>query len=131
MWFLGLAAGLYTVQASVPDALVANGVVEVAVNLDGIGAAAVNFGYQSRGVVSGIVYQDLNNNQQQDMTEPGLEGVRLEAVQSGNVLGAVVSQTDGSYRIAGLPPGTYLLRLVLPAGFAPVTPQMTSLHFRV
>ena len=121
--FLGLAAGLYTVQASVPDALVANGVVEVAVNLDGIGAAAVNFGYQSRGVVSGIVYQDLNNNQQQDMTEPGLEGVRLEAVQGGNVLGAVVSQTDGSYRIAGLPPGTYLLRLVLPAGFAPVTPQ--------
>ena len=121
--FLGLAAGLYTVQASEPDALVANGVVEVAVNLDGIGAAAVNFGYQSRGVVSGIVYQDLNNNQQQDMTEPGLEGVRLEAVQGGNVLGAVVSQTDGSYRIAGLPPGTYLLRLVLPAGFAPVTPQ--------
>jgi alpha-glucoside transport system permease protein len=46
-----------------------------------------------------------------DPTEKGLPDVQVEAIQDGAVVGSAVTDTTGSFVIAGLSPGDYQLRL--------------------
>lgn len=46
-----------------------------------------------------------------DQGEKGLPGVRVEAVRDGRVAGSATTETNGTFRIAGLPTGSYQMRL--------------------
>ena len=66
------------------------------------------------GLVSGVVFADLNGNGVQDPGEPGLPGVVLALAGH-----QVSSGKDGLFRFPGQPPGTYTLQVVrAPAGYA-------------
>ncbi|MCR5887532.1 T9SS type A sorting domain-containing protein [Hymenobacter sp. J193] len=67
-------------------------------------------GPQSRNIVAGQLFQDLNKNCQQDTNEPGLAGIPVVA-EPGNYYG--LSDEQGRYTIA-VDTGSYLVRELLP-----------------
>ena len=120
--FPGLTPGLYQVQAATPATWVAQGATTQAVNLGSAGAGGANFGYQARGAITGVLFQDLDGNASQSHNESGVAGVALTVLQDGVAVAGALSDLRGGYQIDGLEPGSYLVRITLPAGFAPVTP---------
>jgi uncharacterized protein (DUF2141 family) len=73
-----------------------------AVRLDNGGAAAVRFGILQRGRVSGVVFEDLDGDQNQTPLERGLAGVRIDAhdASTGEPLAAAVTGSEGGYSLA-------------------------------
>lgn len=73
------------------------------------------------GLVSGVVFADLNGNGVQDPHEPGVPGVvlALDDLQ-------VSSGKDGEFRFPGRPPGEYEVQVKrAPAGYAPKVPEFS------
>ena len=80
----------------------------------GVTADAGADGYQQRGTVSGVVFDDVNGNGSRDAGEPGLAGVDV-------LVGAqtVTTNAAGVYTAVGVPVGTVTVDVVqasLPAG---------------
>ncbi|MEN9609787.1 MAG: hypothetical protein RLZZ628_601, partial [Bacteroidota bacterium] len=73
------------------------------------------------GSIGDFVWEDLNGNGIQDAGEPGIGGVRIELTgtdANGNaVTRTVTTNTDGSYEITNLLPGTYTVKFVSPTGY--------------
>ena len=124
--FAGLAPGVYQVSVAAASEWISNAPTQRVVNMGSGGSAVAVFAYQERGTVSGVIFQDIDGNGRQNSTEPSLEGVTVQALSNGTVVSSAVSDGDGHYTIAGLLPGTVLLQLGVPAGFAPVTPAEQS-----
>ena len=78
--------------------------------------------HRNTGVLSGVVYKDLNFSGLQSPGEPGLAGIRVyldlnkDGVWEGNEP-SVLSSANGSYQFTNLAPGTYTLRIVTPSGW--------------
>jgi len=121
--FGGVTAGVYTVQTAVLTDWVAQGSTTQGVNLEGGGAAVVNFGYQARGAIAGTLFRDLDSDGQQGSRERGIAGVTVDLFQQDTRLATQVSGADGNYAFTGLMPGNYLVKVTLPAGFVAVTSQ--------
>jgi len=119
--FTEVTSGLYTVQTAVLNDWVAHGGTMQGVNLGSGGAAVVNFGYQARGAITGIVFRDLDGDGRQGPRESGLAGVTVELFQQGQLLASLASNADGSYAFTTLTPGHYLVGVALPADFVAVT----------
>ena len=69
--------------------------------------------------VSGVVYEDTNNNNTQDADESGIEGVTVTVVDSLGGTQTVTTDTDGNY-IAKVPEGDVTITIdesTLPSGF--------------
>jgi alpha-glucoside transport system permease protein len=71
---------------------------------------------QAAGVISGVVWLDFapgggGRRGVIEASEPGLPGVRIEALRGGQVAASTVTGADGRFRLADLPPGDYRLRL--------------------
>lgn len=86
-----------------------------------------NFGLQgvSTGTVEGMIFNDVNGNGILDAGESGLVGVTVFADTNNNgVLDAgevsAVTGVGGTFTLT-LPPGTFSIRQVLPAGFQQIT----------
>lgn len=60
-------------------------------------------------IISGVVWYDRNRNGLRDADERGIAGVVLRVLVEGSAPLTAVTAGDGSYRIAGLVPGTYVL----------------------
>jgi hypothetical protein len=81
--------------------------------------------------VGGQVYWDHNGNAAQDANDKGLANVTVfldadgNGVQDPNEYGTKTDAT-GHYSFAKVPPGTYSIRQVLPAGFVQTTPNFTN-----
>ncbi len=72
----------------------------------------VNFGETFNGQISGVVYEDRNDNGVQDVGEPVITGIRVELTgvdTNGNPVTRTPVATDvnGAYLFDQLPPGTY------------------------
>jgi uncharacterized repeat protein (TIGR01451 family) len=81
-------------------------------------------GYQPRGDVTGVVFEDTNGNQIQDPGEPGLPGVTVLITDSQNVTRTVLTGPTGVYTATGVPSGTAIVDVVnstLPAGYVDTT----------
>ncbi|MBY0460620.1 MAG: hypothetical protein K2V38_25160, partial [Gemmataceae bacterium] len=96
----------------------------------GGGSAGVIYQIRAMASVQGRVFDDLNGNGTPDPTEPGLSGqtVYLDTNRNGTRdTGEPTVTTDaaGSYRFAGLEPGSYRVELVTPAGRFVTTPPPT------
>ncbi len=79
---------------------------------------------------SGFVYVDQNEDGQRQVGEPGIMGVRIEltgATASGATLHQqILTDENGFYQFAYLPPGTYALRETQPVGFLDGTETVGS-----
>lgn len=64
------------------------------------------------------VWEDVNANGIQDTGESGISGVSVDLQDcQGNSLGSTASNSNGFYQFSGLPPDSYSLRVIPPAGF--------------
>jgi uncharacterized repeat protein (TIGR01451 family) len=68
------------------------------------------------GEVSGIVFDDADGDGVQDPGETPLPGMTVTLLVEKEVVGTDVTDSTGAYRFAGLPTGTYTLRVTAPAG---------------
>lgn len=74
------------------------------------------------GIISGIVWNDLNGNGLKDIGEPGLPGATVELLDKlHNLLQVWVTAGNGLYQFSGLEPGTYILQETNPPGFQSTT----------
>jgi len=81
--------------------------------------------------ISGIVFSDDNNDGRREAAELGTPGVTVYVDLNGNGrldFSDIQATTDasGSYFLGGLPEGNYVVREVVPAGYARTTPSTNS-----
>ncbi|GII01320.1 ABC transporter permease [Planobispora takensis] len=79
-------------------------------------AATAKAAQPAPGELTGTVWVDFTQGgggqpNQVDGTEKGLEGMTVEAVQNGAVKAEATTEADGTFRITGLAPGDYIVRL--------------------
>ncbi|HEX4793045.1 MAG TPA: SdrD B-like domain-containing protein, partial [Humisphaera sp.] len=89
--------------------------------------ASKNFAETTRGLISGVVFNDTNGNAVKDSTEVALSGwvVFLDTNNNGKLDSGELSVTtgaDGKFSFV-VPAGTYHLREVLKSGFTRTTPS--------
>ncbi|MBD2312594.1 carboxypeptidase regulatory-like domain-containing protein [Desertifilum sp. FACHB-1129] len=129
--FFGLPAGNYAVREVAPSGFVqttANPNISLA---PGQNVGGVNFGnFLPQGSIAGTKFNDLNGNGIREPNDPPIAGVQIFLDLNNDGLlnaGEPVAITDqqGVYGFAGLPPGTYTVREVVPPGFAQTTPSPT------
>ena len=75
-----------------------------------------------RGEICGKIFRDLENDGVEDANDPGLAGrtVYLDANVNGSFdpyEATAITQADGSYAFAGLLPGSYVVRRIIPLGW--------------
>ena len=121
----GVPAGMYTVRLEPPTGYTqsapqaGNGLVENAVA--GGTTFAGNFGAEPDAAVLGSVYVDANANGVDDAGDAPAAGVTVFLDLNGDGTpdaGDLTTTTlaDGTYDLADVPPGSYELRVALPAG---------------
>lgn len=115
--FANLSAGGYTVQIAVPTGFVATSATAWSVRVVSGLTGSVHFGIQPQGSIVGMVFDDLNGNSFQEQDEPGLAGVTLHLLSNGAIIQSTTSANNGRYRFTDVTPGSYLLRMVTPAGY--------------
>jgi protocatechuate 3,4-dioxygenase beta subunit len=129
--FTGLAAGEYFVRRDgLPSGFristPAEGFYDV-VLADGESATDKNFGSTSNALISGLVFDDANNNGAQDGGEVGLSGITVYAdINTNGTLDAgdksTTTDASGNWSIHELGSGTYQLRVVPGTGFQQTLP---------
>ena len=66
-------------------------------------------------MVQGVTWHDLDANGVRDAGEPGLQGINVLLFdRDGDQVGSTVSNANGQWQFAEMPPGTYHVRLVPP-----------------
>ena len=66
--------------------------------------------------MAGTEFVDANGNNVQDSGEPGLAGITIQLIGSGNtVVASTTTAADGSYSFTNLAPASYTLKEVAPA----------------
>lgn len=137
--FSGVGPGSYNVRAVMISNSTQTSAGAVTVNMTSAqSAAGTNFGFFVNATITGNVFNDTNGSSTLTAGEPGLstQTVYIDA-NSNDVLdsGEVTTTTNGSgiYTFSALTPGTYRIRVDLPAGWmrtstnpVPTTPTSAS-----
>jgi len=124
--FTSLTPGVYQVQAVAPDEWVAQSATTKSVNLGSGSATKMNFRYQSRAAIAGVVFRDLDGSGSQGLGESGIAGATVQLWQNGVLVTSTVSGADGSYQVSSLVPGSYTVALVPLTDFVAVTPAQQA-----
>ncbi|HPR65622.1 MAG TPA: SdrD B-like domain-containing protein, partial [Methanothrix sp.] len=96
--------------------------------LSGDDAAALGFpttfrnGHSGDFFISGMKFNDTNNNTIKDPLEIGLSGWTIELLLDGEVIDVTETGQDGSYSFDHLAPGNYTVREVRQAGWLQTSP---------
>lgn len=110
--FTNLNAGSYTVAVTIPSGYTNTTPLSVSRTLGPNGT--VNFGIVQYYSISGVLFDDVNNNGVKDVGESNYNG-RPSVTAS---RGTVTTTTSGGYTISNLTPGTVTVSLnTLPAGY--------------
>ncbi len=119
--FAGLAANTYTISEIDPAGYVSisSNVVDVVVSSNPV--TGIDFGDAIPRVVAGTVYDDVNANGVQNLTEPGLIDKLVEVFADANdngivdqgeqLLGSAITDSQGNYAIGGVRPGNRVVRV--------------------
>ncbi len=74
--------------------------------------------------IIGNKYEDINGDGIRNVDEPGIDGVTIELLDGqGNVVAIQTTANGGVYQFAGLLPGDYEIREIVPAGFVQTSPD--------
>jgi hypothetical protein len=74
--------------------------------------------------ISGIKFNDRNNNGSRDSGEGGLGGITIQLCdKNGNVIATTTTASDGSWSFSNVGPGTVQVKEVVPAGSVQSTPS--------
>lgn len=133
--FTHLALGTYTVRTILPVTLSATPAGEL-VHTITLAAAQVVTGVDTAAVfraneIHGVTFDDTNGNHQQDAGESVVAGATMFIdTDRDNVFDVgeptTVSGADGAYVFAGLTPGAYVVREILPEGHSSTYPTTTG-----
>jgi subtilisin-like proprotein convertase family protein len=121
--FTNFGPGTYTVRQVVPAGWVQDTANPAPIPASsGVNISGVSFGNYQPITLSGTVYTDTNGNGVQDAGELGLAGqtVFLDLNGTGALAQndpTTTTDANGHYSFAGLAPGTYQVRQVVPAGW--------------
>lgn len=126
--FSGLAAGTYTLTQTDLPGFLSTTPNQVAVAVTGA-VSGIDFGDALPHTVTGVIFEDLNEDGDQGLGEPGIPGALLQVYRDNDgdgvvgigdpLLGADVSDVQGNYRIPDLPPGPSVVYIELPPGYLP------------
>jgi|GEM_PF-969844 len=87
------------------------------------GDFTVNFGDQGRGIVGGVVFNDLDGNGQQSPYEAGIQGVTIQLIKGSQVVANASTDNQGMYRFTAVLPDVYtVIETDLP-GYYSTTPN--------
>lgn len=75
---------------------------------------------QETATISGLVFEDLNLNNTLDYGEKPLSDWQVDLYQNDKLIQTRLTDSAGYYYFANLNPGNYLLKLAVPADWAPV-----------
>ncbi len=114
---VSLPPGRYRVEEQDPLNYVSVSANSLTVTLPSSQTVA-NFADMKQGVLTGMVFNDLNGNGQWDSGEPGVNGVNLN-IDGGAPTTA--TESDGSFYFGGLGDGSYTLNAIVPIGFVATT----------
>ena len=149
--FTNLAPGTYSVTFSTPAGYAATtskvgtndnidsdpvaGVVSNIVLTAGQTRNTVDAGFVATNLVIGnFVWNDFNDNGIQNTGEPGIAGVTVklyadantDGIADGTALATVTTNASGIYTFTGRKPGSYVVGITLPAGYAAGATTATS-----
>ena len=88
-----------------------------------VSAAGITKNEQAKagtGTISAVFFEDLNNNEQQDPSEPGVGGIELTLFDAtaNKKLGTTTTDSSGRYTFSNLPAGKYYLKIgEIPQGY--------------
>jgi hypothetical protein len=130
--FENLRPGTYLVREITPAGYLpgltvpTSGVNAVTV-VPGLRQRNVNFGSIRNGAVSGVVWKDLNGNGVRERVEPPMGGATVYVDFNNNGQQdagepRTASALNGTWSIAGLRPGAYVVREVVPADYVQTAP---------
>ncbi len=127
--FINVVPGSYTVRETDPEGFTSTTPNSVPVTLVSGGAATASFGDQQQGVISGVVFNDINGDGEQNANEEGISGVTVELTdKDGQVIASAVTAGDGSYIFVNVPPGNYTVTETDPAGFTSTTANTVTVE---
>jgi hypothetical protein len=91
--------------------------------LDNSSDQTIDFGFESPciGTIGDFVWHDENHNGLQDAGEPGLNGVKVNLLDGGDIIliATTTTKENGKYQFTGLCSGDYKVEVVTPSGFTP------------
>jgi len=126
--FSGLAVGAYTLTQTDLLGYISTTPNQVQVTVAGA-ISGVNFGDALPHTVTGVVFEDFDDDGAQGLGEPGIPGALLQVYRDNDgdglvglgepLIGADTSDVQGNYRIPGLLPGPSVVYIELPPGYLP------------
>ncbi|HNU52412.1 MAG TPA: SdrD B-like domain-containing protein [Verrucomicrobiota bacterium] len=123
--FRGIVPGAYYVDEHDLEGYVSTTAGRRAVSVPSGDMVWVTFGDQEAGVISGLVFLDLNGNGLREADEPGLGGVRI-TLKGGELAESTDTDAAGAYSFAGVPAGTYTVEETDPPGHTSTTPNVRT-----
>ena len=121
----GLAAGRHDLSVTPPAGYLPVAAPTATVWISGTDVALGGLPFRLVGWLSGSVFGDADGDGWRAPGELGLGGITVTL--SGPVVTSTATSVDGSFALAGLPDGTYVVSVATPAGFAPLPPRSVSL----
>lgn len=125
--FRDVDPGGYSLVITVPDAYVVGDVDSLDVNVGSGGAAGASFPLNAKGVIQGIVFDDLNNNGVRDGGELGIGGVIITRSDGPSTK----TSSNGSYRFDNVPPAAFTLEMTVPTGYIAAQTPIKSVSVNV
>src|SRR3990172_7850849 len=124
--FMGLANGTYNVTEEMKTGWMNTSPMVQMVTINGIDKSNVNFTNAlippTGGSISGMKFNDLNNNSAKDTNEPGLGNWTINLKDHNASTVTATTDNNGNYTFCNLTPGNYTVAEVLKTGWIQTFP---------
>ena len=121
--FINVPVGNYTVNSTTPNDFAITTDDSFAVTLTGNNSVSADFGLRLNGTISGVVFNDLNDNGIQDNGEPGMANVAIKLDGDNDT----TTSANGSFNYRFLEANSKTITATPPTGYV----QSTSLPLSV